>query len=393
MKRQPFALPYAGIHQEADLSANHASAAPVEPAVGDYIADALGGLGVPREQALALGSAFGLVPQWSRDSGRAMALPFFEPTAGNIAGAGVEAALTAVPGAKGVKVAADAAEGAAKKAIKAYHGSPHDFDRFDMSKIGTGEGAQAYGHGLYFADNEEVAKSYRDQLSGNIGRSYPDEQSAMAAAGPGGMAMDTGDLGWYARGADGKWVTDHVPGKMYEVNINADPEHFLDWDKPLSQQSEKVRAALPEMKPHMTGGQVHESQRLVPGDYMDKAAAREQLLQRGIPGIRYLDQGSRWTGDPVDTIKQNLAKAERTLAEVKAEPNPRQSSIDYWQAEVNAHRGNLSEAQSKTNTSNYVVFDDKLVEILRKYGIALPFGLGAAGAGALGKGPDEPETY
>lgn len=32
------------------------------------------------------------------------------------------------------------------KAIRAYHGSPHDFDKFDMSKIGTGEGAQAYGH-------------------------------------------------------------------------------------------------------------------------------------------------------------------------------------------------------------------------------------------------------
>ena len=42
--------------------------------------------------------------------------------------------------------------------IKAYHGSPHDFDRFDLSKIGTGEGAQAYGHGLYFAENEGVAE-------------------------------------------------------------------------------------------------------------------------------------------------------------------------------------------------------------------------------------------
>ena len=37
--------------------------------------------------------------------------------------------------------------------IRAYHGSPHDFDKFDLSKIGTGEGAQAYGHGLYFAEN------------------------------------------------------------------------------------------------------------------------------------------------------------------------------------------------------------------------------------------------
>ncbi|MGL4556087.1 MAG: hypothetical protein ACRCV5_01190, partial [Afipia sp.] len=50
------------------------------------------------------------------------------------------------------------------KGIRAFHGSPHDFDRFDVSKIGTGEGAQAYGHGLYFAESEGVAKSYRDKL-------------------------------------------------------------------------------------------------------------------------------------------------------------------------------------------------------------------------------------
>ena len=49
--------------------------------------------------------------------------------------------------------------------ITAYHGSPHDFDQFDSSKIGTGEGAQAYGHGLYFAESEPVAKGYRDKLS------------------------------------------------------------------------------------------------------------------------------------------------------------------------------------------------------------------------------------
>src|SRR5690606_14870554 len=53
---------------------------------------------------------------------------------------------------------------AAQPGIRAYHGSPHDFDRFDMSKIGTGEGAQAYGHGLYFAEAEDVARSYRDAL-------------------------------------------------------------------------------------------------------------------------------------------------------------------------------------------------------------------------------------
>ena len=52
--------------------------------------------------------------------------------------------------------------------IKAFHGSPHDFDRFSTENIGTGEGAQAYGHGLYFAEREGTAKAYRDNLKGNI---------------------------------------------------------------------------------------------------------------------------------------------------------------------------------------------------------------------------------
>src|SRR6185369_5582589 len=46
-----------------------------------------------------------------------------------------------------------------------YHGSPHSFDAFDMSKIGTGEGAQAYGHGLYFAESPGVAKEYQSRLA------------------------------------------------------------------------------------------------------------------------------------------------------------------------------------------------------------------------------------
>ena len=41
-----------------------------------------------------------------------------------------------------------------------YHGSPHLFNKFRMDKIGTGEGAQAYGHGLYLAENPNVARQY-----------------------------------------------------------------------------------------------------------------------------------------------------------------------------------------------------------------------------------------
>ncbi len=50
--------------------------------------------------------------------------------------------------------------------LTAFHGSPHRFSKFDASKIGTGEGIQAYGHGLYFAENPNVASEYKRRLSG-----------------------------------------------------------------------------------------------------------------------------------------------------------------------------------------------------------------------------------
>lgn len=47
----------------------------------------------------------------------------------------------------------------------AYHGTPHKFDDFSLENIGTGEGAQAHGWGLYFSKNKEIAEGYRNNLS------------------------------------------------------------------------------------------------------------------------------------------------------------------------------------------------------------------------------------
>lgn len=55
----------------------------------------------------------------------------------------------------------------------AWHGSPHDFDEFDLGKIGTGEGAQAHGWGLYFAKKKSVSKNYQKVLSKRLGTTSP----------------------------------------------------------------------------------------------------------------------------------------------------------------------------------------------------------------------------
>lgn len=49
--------------------------------------------------------------------------------------------------------------------LSVWHGSPYDFDKFSTEKIGTGEGAQAFGWGLYFTDLESIAKNYADKLT------------------------------------------------------------------------------------------------------------------------------------------------------------------------------------------------------------------------------------
>ena len=55
----------------------------------------------------------------------------------------------------------------------AWHGSPHDFDTFDLGAIGTGEGNQAHGWGLYFAKKKSVSKNYQKVLSKRLGTTSP----------------------------------------------------------------------------------------------------------------------------------------------------------------------------------------------------------------------------
>ena len=49
--------------------------------------------------------------------------------------------------------------------VEAWHGSPHELKKFDMSKVGTGEGAQAFGWGMYFTSESDIAKYYAKKLT------------------------------------------------------------------------------------------------------------------------------------------------------------------------------------------------------------------------------------
>lgn len=55
----------------------------------------------------------------------------------------------------------------------AWHSSPHDFDTFDLGAIGTGEGNQAHGWGLYFAKKKSASRNYQKELSKRLGTTNP----------------------------------------------------------------------------------------------------------------------------------------------------------------------------------------------------------------------------
>ncbi len=203
--------------------------------------------------------------------------------------------------------------------ITAYHGSPHDFDQFDISKLGTGEGNQSYGHGLYFAGNENIAKYYRDMLaprvSGNsaLHTHNGDIDAAIAEA---NQRISNYEAMEPSRTRDGllqinkqklldltsrKAGNGPLAGHMYKVKLNVKPHELLDWDKPLSEQHPNISDKINNVVRLTQGERERLPIRSVLELLGDPKTASEKLSAAGIKGIRYLDASSRGNdtdGDP-----------------------------------------------------------------------------------------------
>jgi hypothetical protein len=165
-------------------------------------------------------------------------------------------------------------------AMMAFHGSPHKFDKFSLEKIGTGEGNQAYGYGLYFAGDKKIAEWYKNKLA------------------------PVGDK-----------------GQLYNVDI-PDNSKMLDWDKPLRNQGDKIQPILEQIKRDIGDEWLPEYEDRLNLDFSewqgkdlynvlkkiasegslpnqsiyDLGTARhasEYLKVTGIPGHKYLDNPSR----------------------------------------------------------------------------------------------------
>lgn len=287
-----------------------------------------------------------------------------------------------------------------------HHGTPHRFPatdanplgEFDASKIDTGEGAQAYGHGVYLAENPKIASGYRKDLSNYTqpfvqfkgqkiaGTSLSDLDIAAYKYLQKGQ-KDAGQFPhntvYYAKkavenapdkywsekfskeeilnrineyGSDVKFGEEKNLGTLYKADLPDEMiARMLDWDKPMSEQPAAVREALkrritsvePADKFDMGGNSLLRDNRLgqydktrvdpwileasgangtsafglsqkdvdrifgskdvanLTGEQIisrlaqqqgSQAAASKYLADLGIPGIKYLDAGSRGQG-------------------------------------------------------------------------------------------------
>lgn len=334
------------------------------PRPGDYMSPVSEALS-PTMGAYGLGNALGETYTHAREGDwKGAASPLAE----------VLLSMAPIPGMKGIRPPR------VENPIRAYHGSPHDFDKFDLSKVGTGQGASATGRGVNLAANEELAMKYRDLLSAPKG-SEPmlfEARSAKAEAG-GNLDRAEAILRERLAGPDLDEATRYLhkePGHMYEVAIHATPDQFLNLDSPLYKQPGPVQEALKSLgvwrepkgftvEPSKNGDKwtARNAYGAVIGTYKDKARAEAAAQKR-------MDDFYTGAG---------------TNAYTQLGGNTIYGALDSGSAAERLMSNGVVGTRASTGTPNdrFVVFNPELIEILRKYGLLGPVALGAA-ANSLG---------
>jgi hypothetical protein len=247
----------------------------------------------------------------------------------------------------------------------AYHGTPHTIrGQFDISKVGTGEGAQAYGHGMYFAENPAVAKEYSKMMP--TGGSQPSPRRTIGGVEVEPMTPEykaaqlVEEMGLSkAKKFVADWSKNPTPdqvdfvkevqnsllgitkksdvknlgtGNLYKVDI---PDEYIpkmvQWETPLSEMDEKLASVikpLQEQLKNQPNPDLFKNVKSV-GDVIQYSNAiglkpHIPLQEAGYKGIRYLDEGSRSSGkgtsnfvvfDPTDVkiLEKNSQKVEGLL--------------------------------------------------------------------------------
>lgn len=279
-----------------------------------------------------------------------------------------------------------------KKIIEAWHGSPYTFDRFDISRIGTGEGAQVYGHGLYFADEPSTARSYikgdgkmvhswlkeNPQLQGKIRA----DLQALYPTTP-AMYLDPATIiRDIQAGTPGKnspyrlsygledMIRQATPLKMegglYKAELDVDPRTLFKWDETIDHQPIEVQEALTPL-------------------YLQKQKEIDDLVED--PAFRgsLIDDMHQWTGGGWMSELNTLHSSLNNALSSSRRTAPAMTADFFLQNNVPGvqYLDGMSRRKGE-GTYNYVMFDDKPIRILERGNADPRLLAGTAGVATLG---------
>jgi hypothetical protein len=253
--------------------------------------------------------------------------------------------------------------------LTAYHGTPHTIQgKFDINKVGTGEGAQAYGHGMYFAENPAVAKEYQKIVQGPESTAqyylqmYKTPKDAISVLESGITPNLTAEAKKHSLDAieilkSGK----ELKGNLYKVDI---PDEYIPnmllWDEPLSKQPKAVQKALEKLDPNM---------------YSPKGADYDsndlgQLIYERLTNTADKPLRDAWVKKRDELLLKGIDNNPELMAHLNTNPNPYAEASKLLDSlgikgikykDEGSRKTNLS-----TNTHNFVVFDPTDVKILEK---------------------------
>jgi hypothetical protein len=250
------------------------------------------------------------------------------------------------------------------------------FQRFDLGKIGTGEGAQMYGKGLYTAQDQEVAKRFtpRDiKFEDALMKRYNQAEKAgdytsmqvyedfLTQKTPEEIAKNFKDMGFVGKDlmtAQKAFDTaknlyqQQTVGNLYKVDLpDTHIRRMLDWDAPIKEQPMIVRKLAKSMGVDMND---------LGGDLLAKVgkdeAGRKIMQDAGIRGVKYLDEKSRFSPHEVSiAVKGKPYASNQFLTKEQAEKYAAEKKAEGFET-----------AYKNVGTKNFVVFDPNHMTILER---------------------------
>ena len=279
--------------------------------------------------------------------------------------------------------------------IKAYHGSPHEFDVFDSSKIGTGVHAQNFGHGLYFGGEPAIGENYKAmaklrssplppeegsiaydmEMEHGYGKYLPENVDELIKNEIEPYAIETftdpsGIQTFYefkdgsGYEFDSKLMTltpsGERKGYLYEVELDVKPEELLDHDVPIGEQPDSLKDKIKNLTKELIPTKADAEEI---SNYLRAYPTNSVLFKPDVEGGTFVDQLEWLLSYRAEKDRDALKEPYELIR--KRVPREASKLLSKHGIKGLKYKAYLN----KPAKPNYVIYDDSLVNILKTLGV------------------------